>query len=46
MWSESDQEYAALCDMYPSLSWLEKDPVAALVGLMKVIEECEEDIDE
>ena len=46
VWSESDQEYAALCDTYPSLSWLDRDPVLALVGLIDLIEECEEDIDE
>ncbi len=30
MWSEEDQEYIGLCAEFPSLSWLEEDPIAAL----------------
>ena len=37
MWSEEDQEYIGLCAEFPSLSWLEEDPIAALSGIRKLV---------
>ena len=39
-WSEEDQEYVGLCAEFPSLSWLEKTPEKALVGIRKLVKEC------
>jgi predicted HicB family RNase H-like nuclease len=36
-WSEEDQEYAGLCIEFPSLSWLDENPEAALAGIRKVV---------
>lgn len=35
--SEEDQEYVAVCDDYPALSWLAKTPHAALEGLSELV---------
>lgn len=43
-WSEEDQEYAGLCAELPSLSWLEKTPEKALVGIRKLVKECIHDM--
>jgi len=32
-WSEEDEEYVGLCAEFPSLSWLEVTPEAALSGI-------------
>jgi hypothetical protein len=32
-WSEEDSEYVGLCAEFPSLSWLEGTPEAALRGI-------------
>jgi len=32
-WSEEDNEYVGLCAEFPSLSWLEAEPEAALSGI-------------
>ena len=37
-WSQEDGEFVAVCDWWPGLSWLDKDPEAALSGLMDVLE--------
>ncbi len=37
-WSEEDQEYIGLCTEFPSLSWLDKTPEAALKGIRRVLE--------
>ncbi len=34
-WSEEDQEYVGLCVEFPSLSWLDKKPEAALAGIRR-----------
>ena len=34
-WSDEDQEYAGLCVEFPSLSWLDENPEAALAGIRK-----------
>ncbi len=38
-WSADDKEYVGLCAEFPSLSWLAKDPEAALKGIRKVVAE-------
>lgn len=36
-WSEEDNEYAGLCVEFPSLSWLDENPEAALKGIRQVV---------
>jgi predicted HicB family RNase H-like nuclease len=36
-WSEEDQEHVGLCAEFPSLSWLEGTPEAALAGIRKLV---------
>lgn len=36
-WSEDDNEYVGLCAEFPSLSWLDETPEAALVGIRRVV---------
>ena len=43
-WSEEDQEYVGLCAEFPSLSWLDKTPEAALKGIRRVVEGIIEDM--
>ena len=43
-WSEDDNEYVGLCAEFPSLSWLAKDPQAALRGIRKLVQEVIEDM--
>jgi hypothetical protein len=38
-WSEEDSEYVATNSNYPSLSWLELDPVSAVAGLVRLMED-------
>ena len=38
-WSEDDNEYVGLCTEFPSLSWLAKDPQAALRGIRKLVQD-------
>ena len=38
-WSDEDNEYVGLCAEFPSLSWLAKDPQAALRGIRKLVHE-------
>jgi predicted HicB family RNase H-like nuclease len=38
-WSIEDTEYAGLCAEFPSLSWLDKTPEAALSGIRKLVAE-------
>jgi predicted HicB family RNase H-like nuclease len=38
-WSEEDQEYVGLCAEFPSLSWLEKTPEKALVGIRRLVQQ-------
>jgi predicted HicB family RNase H-like nuclease len=38
-WSDDDNEYVGLCTEFPSLSWLAKDPQAALRGIRKLVQE-------
>ena len=43
-WSEEDQEHVGLCVEFPSLSWLEKTPEKALLGIRKLVRESVEDM--
>jgi predicted RNase H-like HicB family nuclease len=43
-WSEDDNEYVGLCAEFPSLSWLAKNPEAALKGIRKLVEEVIKDM--
>jgi len=43
-WSEEDSEYVGLCAELPSLSWLEKTPEKALLGIRKLVKETVEDL--
>ena len=36
-WSEEDSEYVGLCAEFPSLSWLEGSPEAALKGIRSLV---------
>jgi len=38
-WSNEDREYVGLCAEFPSLSWLDKTPGAALKGILKLVAE-------
>ena len=39
-WSEDDQQHVGLCTEFPSLSWLEETPEAALAGIRNLVQEC------
>ena len=43
-WSEEDQEYAGLCVEFPSLSWLDENPEAALAGIRQVVADSVKDM--
>ena len=36
-WSEEDSEHVGLCAEFPSLSWLEAEPEAALSGIRSLV---------
>lgn len=38
-WSPDDQEHVATVDEFPSLSWLDADPRAALEGIQRLVTE-------
>lgn len=38
-WSPNDEEFVATCIEFPSLSWLDESPEAALAGLRKAVAE-------
>jgi len=40
-WSEEDGEYVAIAEEFPSLSWIESDPVDALRGLALLLRNVE-----
>jgi len=44
-WSEDDSEYIGLCIEFPSLSWLERTPEAALKGIRKVVAQAVADLE-
>ncbi|WP_202909686.1 hypothetical protein [Mycobacteroides abscessus] len=43
-WSPEDNEYVALVAEFPSLSWLDEDPVRALAGLVELVDGVLEDV--
>ncbi len=43
-WSDEDQEYVGLCAEFPSLSWLDSSPEAALSGIRKVVAQVKADM--
>ena len=43
-WSEEDGEHVGLCAEFPSLSWLEKTPEKALLGIRKLVRETVADL--
>ncbi len=43
-WSEEDQEYVGLCVEFPSLSWLDENPEAALTGIRQVVADAVKDM--
>ena len=45
IWSKEDGEHVALCDEFPSLSWLSKTPEGALRGIRKVVAEVVADME-
>lgn len=36
-WSPEDKEWVGLVAEFPSLSWLDKDPVAARAGIVRLV---------
>lgn len=44
-WSEEDKEHVGLCAEFPGLSWLAKDPDAALRGIRKLVQEVVSDME-
>jgi predicted HicB family RNase H-like nuclease len=43
-WSEDDGEYVGLCAEFPSLSWLDTTPEAALKGIRELVADVIEDM--
>ena len=43
-WSDEDNEYVGLCAEFPSLSWLEATPEAALSGVRSLVRESVADL--
>jgi predicted HicB family RNase H-like nuclease len=43
-WSPEDGEHVGLCAEFPSVSWLDKTPQAALKGIQKVVAEVVADL--
>jgi predicted RNase H-like HicB family nuclease len=43
-WSEEDQEYVGLCAEFPSLSWLDGEPEAALTGIRLLVKKVVNDL--
>jgi len=46
LWSEEDQEFAGLVAEFPSLSWLEDTQLDALSGIVKLVGEILEEMEE
>lgn len=44
-WSEEDEEYVALCAKFPSLSWLDESPEAALHGIRRLVADVVADLE-
>jgi predicted HicB family RNase H-like nuclease len=44
-WSEDDREFVGVCVEFPSLSWLAKNPEAALKGIRQMVKEAVQDME-
>jgi hypothetical protein len=44
IWIDEYEEYVGLCDDYPSLSWVEKDPKSAMSGIMDLVADVDADL--
>lgn len=44
--SDEDKQFIGLCAEFPSLSWLDKTPHAALSGIMNLVSSCINDMRE
>ena len=44
LWSEEDQEFVGLCAEFPSLSWLQSSPEAALKGIRSLVKSTVKDL--
>ncbi len=44
-WSEDDREFVGLCLEFPSLSWLDRNPEAALKGILRVVKEAVQEME-
>lgn len=44
VFSDEDNEWVATCDLFPSLSWLDSDPVEALEQLCNLIDDVIDDL--
>ena len=42
-WSDEDQEYVAIDSRYPSLSWLDPDPIVAYEGIRSLVAQPDDD---
>jgi hypothetical protein len=38
-WSAEDGEYVGLCYRFPSLSWIDPDPIDAMIGIMRLVDD-------
>jgi len=45
-WSEDDKEFVGLCIEFPSLSWLDESPEAALKGIRRVVKKAVQDMED
>lgn len=45
IWSEEDSEFIGLCAEFPSLSWMEKEQISALSGIVKLVGDVVEDME-
>lgn len=46
LWSEEDLEYIGLCSEFPSLSWLSPYAAEALEGIINLVQESIDDMQE
>src|SRR4051812_29241378 len=44
-WSPEDSEYVASCAEFPSLSWLDGDPIEAMRGVRALVAEAVQDME-
>lgn len=46
LWSEEDKEFVGLCTEFPSLSWLAGDQSEALQGIVELVKDCIDDMEQ